>query len=70
MTADQARELRVITWHWREQPDLDEIRNALSDIGGGYLYPADTGCDDYAVVISKEPMVQQLADIAYRKSRS
>lgn len=62
------QEHKVITWHFSEQPDLEQIRDALSDIGGGYLYPADTGCDDYAVVISRRPMTRQRVNLAYRKS--
>lgn len=45
---------RILSWDWREQPDLDELARVLLDVSGGVvrLYQVDTGCDEYAVVVA------------------
>ena len=46
----------IITWDWRQQPDVEELNNALEDIiSNGYpptVYTADTASDEYAWVVS------------------
>jgi hypothetical protein len=50
MTTDQPRPPVVLSWGWREQPDMDEFADAIRDLFGGHLYKVDT--DDYAIVLS------------------
>lgn len=44
----------VISWDWRQQPDLIKLREAVRRVSGGAcdLAEIDTGGDDYAVVIA------------------
>lgn len=63
--AKSAPGIRVLTWDWREQPDLEALRLTLAELGV-YLRPATTGSDQYAVAISASPITQAEADEAYR----
>jgi hypothetical protein len=57
--------IRIVTWDWREQPDLAELRDILTP-HGIHLVQAATGDDQYAVAISTAPISQDQADEAYR----
>lgn len=59
--------VRVHTWDWREQPDLEILRLTLAELGV-YLRPVATGDDQYAVAISASPITQAEADEAYRRA--
>lgn len=59
----------ILTWDCREQPDLDELARVvleLSRCGEVHLTPvADTGCDEYALIVSDRPYRQPEATKAY-----
>lgn len=57
--------IRVVSWDWREQPDLAELRDILTP-HGIHLVSVATGSDQYAVAISTAPISQDQADEAYR----
>jgi len=43
----------VLTWDWREQPNLETLGRILGELGGLSLHQVDTGGDEYAIVISE-----------------
>lgn len=47
---------RVLTWDWRQQPDLDRLAAAIRDLTGGNvgLHQVDTGSDEYAIVLADQ----------------
>jgi hypothetical protein len=46
--------LAVLSWDWREQPNLDELARAVREVSGGTVHVAqvDTSSDQYAIVVS------------------
>ena len=60
---------RVIIWDWREQPDMDEIANAVQELSNGrvQIYDVDTRSDQFAIVISDTPLHSDDVAAAYRK---
>ena len=44
----------VMSWYWREQPDLTELTRILTDLTDGRLklYDVETGSDEYAIVLT------------------
>jgi hypothetical protein len=61
--------VRVLSWDWREQPDLTALARDIADLSGGRLYLAgvDTGSDEYAVVLSTAQLDKAAVDEAYRR---
>lgn len=59
----------VISWDWRQQPDLDHLARLIHDLSGGQLIvrQADTGSDQYALVLSTVGLDQQEADRLYQQ---
>lgn len=59
----------VVTWDWREQPDMRLIADALTRLLGDGVHVAwpETGTDQYAVVLSDRPFTAEQAAAAYRK---
>jgi hypothetical protein len=58
----------ILTWDWREQPDLSELASIVLERSGGriHLTPVeDTGDDQYALIIGSEPLTQEQASAAY-----
>jgi hypothetical protein len=57
MTASPDR-AAVITWDWREQPDLDHLARLVHDLSDGriHLRPAETGTDQYGLIIATRPV--------------
>lgn len=45
----------LLTWDWRGQPDLDDLRQLLLGFGV-HLTEVDTGSDEYAIVLSAVPL--------------
>jgi hypothetical protein len=47
---DPTVHVRVLTWDWREQPDIEELTRHLHDVGPGqaHIAAAATGSDEYA----------------------
>lgn len=66
---EPASPIRVHTWGWKEQPDLDALRLNLAELGV-YLREITTGSDQYAIALSGTPITQAEADDAYRRSQS
>jgi len=54
----KATRVEVVTWDWREQPDMNAIALAVYGMSGGavFMSPVDTGSDQYAWVISDAPL--------------
>jgi hypothetical protein len=48
----------VVSWDWKEQPDLDKLGDVIRRVSGGAcdLRAIDTAGDDYAVVVSDHVM--------------
>lgn len=48
----------VVTWDWREQIPVDELRAAIRRLSDGAVDVAevDTGSDEYAIVLAAEPL--------------
>jgi hypothetical protein len=57
---ERQAEYRLITWDYTEQPDFEAISSAFTELSrGGTTYGynvEDTGCDEYAVIISTVPL--------------
>ncbi len=49
---------RILSWDWREQPDLDALAAVVWDVSHGAvrLYRVDTGSDDVAIIMSDRPL--------------
>jgi hypothetical protein len=45
---------KIITWDWKEQPDLAELAAAVAEMSGGrvHMREVDTGSDQYEWIIS------------------
>ena len=58
----------VVTWDWKEQPDLDELDRAVWMASGGFarVHPIDTGSDEFAIVVADHRVTADEADAAYR----
>lgn len=43
----------VLSWDWKEQPDLDELAAAVREMSGGtvHIHQVETHSDEYAIVI-------------------
>lgn len=61
----------VLTWGWREQPDLDRLARIITDLSGGtvHLVQVETGSDEYAIVLSDRALTKDEVDEAYRRRR-
>jgi hypothetical protein len=59
----------VLSWDWRGQPDLARLGRLVADLSGGTLHlaEADTGSDQYAVVLSTTPLDDEAATRVYRE---
>lgn len=58
MTNDHATRAAVLSWDYREQPDMDHLALVLSELTDNliHVYQPDTGSDQYAVVITTGPV--------------
>ena len=58
----------VLTWDWREQPDLERLGRLVNELSGGrvHITEADTRSDEYAIVVSDQPVSDTDAAEAYR----
>ncbi len=59
----------VITWDWREQPDLDHLARVVRDVSGGtvHLRPVNTNSDQYAVVVANTDLDKAAAQATYQR---
>lgn len=60
-------EMRVLSWDWREQPDLDDLADAVREVSGGraHVTQVDTGSDQYAIVIADRKLTADEAIAAH-----
>jgi hypothetical protein len=67
MASETPPRTAVVSWDWREQPDLQDLGRRVADISNGraYLTEVATHCDDYALIVSTEPMTPDEAYEAY-----
>lgn len=58
----------VLTWDHREQPDLTELDDMLDRLSGGRvrLTEADTGSDQFAIVLAEGKLTEDAATGIYR----
>ena len=61
---------RVLSWDWREQPNLAQLGRAIHDLSGGllHLHEVQTGSDDYAIVIADQPLTDAEARRIYEEA--
>lgn len=64
----------ILTWDVREQPDLNKLATAVLDLSrrgwAVHLTPVeDTGCDEYALIVSDRSYEQAEATEAYLRWR-
>lgn len=66
---DQRHRAAVITWDFREQPDLDHLARLVHDLSGGrvHLHHPATGTDDYALIVSTTALDDTAATTLYRE---
>lgn len=59
----------ILTWDWREQPSLGDLRRILGDLGGEHLTisDVDTGSDQYAWAFSTRPLSDCGLQLAWRQ---
>ncbi|MEU7978335.1 hypothetical protein AB0B63_07355 [Micromonospora sp. NPDC049081] len=59
----------VITWDWRQQPDLNHLAQAINHLSGGTLHlrAANTGSDEYAIVIADTDLDDATTQATYRR---
>lgn len=61
---------RVLSWDYREQPDITELAKHVLELSGGAVHITnvdDTGCDAYAIVIADRPYSQSEAELLAEK---
>lgn len=59
---------RILTWDYREQPDLDALGEAIRTLSRGAVdlrAVPDTGSDSYAVVVADHPLTDAEAQEAW-----
>jgi hypothetical protein len=58
---------RVLTWDWKEQPDLACLAAAVAEVSAGkvFLRGVETGGDEYAWVVSDYPVTDAEAEALY-----
>ena len=60
------KKMAVVDWDWKVQPNWAEIMQAVHFVEGKpFFTEAETGSDDYAVVISSAPISETEADRIY-----
>jgi hypothetical protein len=59
---------QLVTWDWKEQPDVERVARALAEVSGGaiYVYDVDTQSDQFAWVIASGELTPDEVAQAYR----
>lgn len=59
----------IMSWDCRQQPDLDELAGLLRNLTGGglHLHSADTGSDEYGIVLSTVSLDEVTATTVWRE---
>lgn len=57
----------VVVWDWKEQPDPDRLAAAISRVSASAVHAVfpDTGSDEYALVLSDQPLTPEAAARLY-----
>lgn len=60
---------QIMTWDWREQPDVGRLAEIIYDLSEGRLYVTgpDTGSDECALVVSTVQLDADGARDAFRR---
>ena len=60
----------LVTWDWKESPDMMEIGRAIARLSGGraFITEVDTGSDQVAIFVSTVPMTIGAATEMYRRN--
>jgi hypothetical protein len=63
---------RILMWDWRQQADVNDLNEALKAVFDGEHCPSiievqDTGGDDYAVIITAQPITEEKAQEIWEK---
>jgi hypothetical protein len=61
----------VLSWGWREQPDWDALGKLVADFSDGRVHLRnvdDTDSNQYAIVVSTEPLDAKVTAEAYRRA--
>lgn len=61
------QETAVLSWDWREQPDMEALQRALNAIAGLHVEDIDTGSDQFAIVISAQDRSREEFEEIWRK---
>lgn len=60
----------VLSWDWREQPDLDRLDRLVHDLSGNgqiRIHTVDTGTDQFAIVITDGDLDQADVQTVWRR---
>lgn len=63
--------VEVLSWDYREQPDLARLGNVVAEMSGGRVWLTsvdDTGGQDYVLAVADRPLTQDEAMDAYDRS--
>lgn len=62
-------EMVIVSWDYRDQIDRAELHRAVYDISGGRVHITEiaTDSDQYAVIVSDEPVDDETALAAYEE---
>ncbi len=65
--SDYTDRVVVMSWDWREQPDLDQLDQAVRYASGGLarVHTVDTGSDEYAIVVADHRVTAAEAQAAW-----
>jgi hypothetical protein len=57
----------VVTWDWKEQPDLQELDAAVRKASGGFarVHEIDTGSDQFGIVVADHRVTPEEAAAAW-----
>lgn len=52
--------MKLMTWDWKEQVDLEQLGQIVTEISGGtvHLYEVDTESDQYGLIVSRDELTQ------------
>lgn len=56
--------MKIVTWDWKQIAPIEEIAEVVHAVSGGLVHMryAETGSDQIAIVVSREPITDEQAD--------
>lgn len=59
----------ILTWDYRQQPDLDRLAAIIADLTGGAatVHEANTGDDQHAIVLANTALPAPAVDRLYQR---